>query len=186
MIEFHRIENTDNPYFTHLYDLYTGVFPKYERRSWAGLDMELNKEKQFCANALIENHEFIGLFNYWVFEKFYYIEHLALAPKFRGKRKGTIALEIFKELASIPIVLEVEMPNNSEAIRRIKFYEKSEYKVISHYYAQPPYEGDGFLIPMIIMSNDIHFTNTHFEQIKDTLYKKVYRFIEPNDRGLDD
>ena len=42
---------------------------------------------------------------------------------------------------------------------------------------QPPYDDSLFLIPMLIMSNDYHFANRHFQMIKDTLYKEVYNYI---------
>ena len=89
---------------------------------------------------------------------------------------GTKAMEIFKSQVSLPIILEVEMPNNPEAIRRIHFYEGLGFNVLSHYYAQPPYEGSGFLTPMLIMSSDLHFANKNFEEIREILYKEVYHF----------
>lgn len=176
MINFYRITSVDDPFFTDLYSLYTSSFPAPERRSWAGLDRELNLEKRFCAHALIQNDQFVGFFNYWTFDRFYYIEHFAITPAFRSQKIGTKAMEIFRSQVSLPIVIEVEMPTNSEAIHRIKFYEELGFKVLSHYYAQPPYEGGGFLMPMLIMSTDYHFANSHFELIRETLYKNVYHF----------
>lgn len=177
MIEFHPVTSVNDAIFTQLYELYSTSFPANERRSWAGLDRELNIEKRFSANALIENKQFIGLFNYWLFDKFCYVEHLALVPQFRSQRKGSITMNMFQQKTSLPIILEVEMPNNPDAIHRIKFYENLGFKVLSHYYAQPPYEGGGFLMPMLVMSNDYHFSNTHFEMIKNTLYRDVYHFL---------
>jgi len=39
------------------------------------------------------------------------------------------------------------------------------------------------LMPMLIMSNDIHFANTHFEKIKDILYENVYHYEHSKDRN---
>ena len=133
-------------------------------------------EKKFCAHALVQNDKFDGLLNYWPFDRFYYIEHVAVVEAFRGKHLGTEAMEIFKSQTQLPIVLEVESPTNIDAIGRIRFYEKMGFSVVSHNYAQPPYDGEGFLIPMQLMSNDRHFADTHFEMIKDTLYDKVYHY----------
>jgi ribosomal protein S18 acetylase RimI-like enzyme len=176
MLNFHRITNVSCPLFLNLYNLYTLAFPLAERRSWAGLEFELSYEKRFCAHALVQDDKFVGLFNYWTFERFYYIEHIAVAPTVRGHKIGTEAMEVFKSQTKLPIIFEVEMPTNPTSIRRINFYEKLGFSVLSHNYAQPPYEGDGFLIPMQLMSNDTHFADTHFEMIKETLYKKVYHF----------
>jgi ribosomal protein S18 acetylase RimI-like enzyme len=179
MINFYRINSIDDAFFSEFYELYANSFPSAQRRNWAGLDRELNNEKRFCAHALIQNDLFVGFFNYWTFERFFYIEHFALVPAFRSQKIGTRAMEIFKSQVTLPIVIEVEMPNDADAIRRIKFYEELGFKVLAHYYAQPPYEGGGFLMPMLMMSNDYHFANTHFELIRETLYNEVYHF-DPN------
>lgn len=186
MIDFYPITSINDSYFAPLYELYTTSFPDFERRSWAGLDRALNNEKKFSANALLEHNEFVGFLNYWRFDHFIYVEHLALVPQFRSLKKGTIAMEIFKQAVTLPIVLEVEMPSNSEATRRIRFYENLGFKVVSHYYAQPPYEGERFLTPMLIMSNDYHYANSHFDMIKNTLYQEVYRFETQMERNLEE
>ena len=179
MLNFHRITCVNCPHFPDLYNLYTQAFPPEERRSWGGLEYELTYEKRFCAHALVQNDKFVGLFNYWTFDRFYYLEHVAVSQLMRGKNIGTEAMEIFKSQTKLPIVLEVELPTNLTAIGRIRFYEKLGFSVLSHKYAQPPYEGDGFLIPMQLMSNNLHFAETHFELIKETLYENVYHY-SPN------
>jgi len=176
MLNFHRITNVNCPHFSDLYNLYIQAFPPEERRTWGGLEYELTYEKRFCAHALVQNYKFVGLFNYWTFDRFYYIEHVAISQQMRGQNLGTEAMEIFKSQTKLPIVIEVELPSNVDAISRIRFYEKLGFSVLSHKYAQPPYEGDGFLIPMQLMSNDLHFADSHFELMKETLYDKVYHY----------
>ncbi|MEI6553977.1 MAG: GNAT family N-acetyltransferase [Paludibacter sp.] len=176
MLNFHRITSVNCPHFSDLYKLYTEAFPAKERRTLGGLEYELTYEKRFCAHALVQNDKFVGLFNYWTFDRFYYIEHIAIVDTIRGQNIGTEAMGIFKTQTILPIVFEVEMPINTTSIGRIRFYEKLGFSVLSHNYAQPPYEGEGFLIPMQLMSNSRHFADTHFELIKETLYENVYHF----------
>ena len=179
MLNFHRITCVDCPHFSDLYKLYAQAFPHEERRTWEGLVQELNSEKRFCAHALVQNNKFVGLFNYWTFDRFYYIEHIAVIESMRNQKLGTEAVEILKSQAIMPIVFEVELPTNSTAISRIRFYEKMGFSVVSHKYAQPPYDGEGFLIPMQLMTNNLHFAHQHFELIKETLYENVYHYT-PN------
>jgi ribosomal protein S18 acetylase RimI-like enzyme len=160
------------------------AFPVAERRTWAGLEYELTYEKHFYANVLLKDDKFAGLFNYWTFDRFYYIEHIAVAPTVRGQGIGTEAMEIFKFQTKLPIVFEVEMPTNPTSIRRINFYEKLGFAVLSHNYAQPPYESDQFLLPMQLMSNQKHFADSHFELIKDTLYREVYHYEVENEGSI--
>ena len=183
MLNFHRINSVSDPYFSNLFNLYSLAFPPIERRTWAGLEYELNYEKKFSVHALTRNEVFVGLFNYWTFDRFVYIEHLAINSKLRSMGIGSEAMKMFMNQTELPIVLEVEMPNNIAASRRIHFYEKLGFSILSHNYAQPPYEGSGFLMPELIMSNDIHFANSHFEKIKETLYNKVYHYEFSRDKN---
>lgn len=179
MINFHRITCASCTHFQSMYNLYALSFPQAERRSWDGIIHEITYERKFGAHALVRDDKFVGLFNYWVFDKFFYIEHLAVLPGCRNEGVGAEAMEIFKSQCSHPIVFEVEMPTDSQSIKRIAFYEKLGFKVISHRYAQPPYDGEGdFLLPMQLMTNDLHFATTHFDLIRKTLYRDVYHWEE--------
>jgi ribosomal protein S18 acetylase RimI-like enzyme len=188
MLNFYRITDVSDPLYSRLYNLYSTAFPPAERRSWEGLEHEVIYEKHFYPNALLQNDEFVGIFNYWTFEKFCYLEHFAVNPNLRNQHIGSEAMKIFKEQTKLPIILEVEMPNNPLAGRRIKFYERLGFTVMSHDYAQPPYENGEFLLPVIIMCNNIHFANTHFEKIKETLYHQVYhyKYDKITDESTDD
>ena len=182
-LNFNRITSVNDPLFANLYNLYSLAFPPRERRGWDGIEHELNYEKRFCPHALVQNDKFIGLLNCWTFDRFNYIEHIAIIPNLRNQHLGTEAMNIFMKQSKLPVILEVEMPNNIVASRRILFYERLGFSIISHNYAQPPYEGDGFLMPQLIMSTDLHFANTHFEKIRDTLYDNVYHYEHSVDKN---
>jgi len=187
MLNFHRINSVSDPFFDSLFNLYALAFPPAERRSWGSLEYELMYEKRFYAYALILDDKYVGFINYWIFDQFFYIEHFAVVPYLRGKHIGTEAMQMILSQTKLPVILEVEMPNNTNSIRRIKFYERLGFTVLSHNYAQPPYENGGFLLPILIMSNNNHFANTHFELIKDTLYDKVYHYeIEKEPQSQED
>jgi ribosomal protein S18 acetylase RimI-like enzyme len=177
MVSFQRINSVTDPFFSKLYNLYTLSFPENERRSWSGMEFEISFERRFCPNVLLKEGSFVGFFNYWTFEHFSYIEHFAVLPALRGKGIGAEAIKLFQAQTQLPIVLEAEMPLDPDAVRRIEFYERLEYSVISHPYAQPPYEDlDNFFIPMQLMCNDKHFGESHFEKIKSVIYRNVYHF----------
>lgn len=162
-------------------DLYLSSFPKEERRSLESINKLLQEDCFEFVPILIENN-FKGFANLWFFKEFTYIEHLAITPKERNKGYGTKFLNDLtnNKLPSINhkienIALEVELPVNPIAEKRIAFYERLGFKVLDDYYFQPPYEKDGEGLEMKIMlfpadkGNNISFGN-----IKDTLYKNVY------------
>lgn len=177
MIHFVRIQNVDDVYFQDMYHLYRDAFPANERRSWSGLCSELENSGRFFVNALVLDNEFVGFLNYWEFDLFIYIEHFAIVPRFRSQKIGSEALEDFMLKVTKPVVLEVEMPDDHDQKKRISFYENHQFLILPHYYAQPPYEGSGFLTPMLIMSSEF-IDNEKFEIIRKTLYHDVYHFYQ--------
>ena len=129
-------------------------------------------------DALLKDGEFVGFFNFWTFERFVFGEHFAIDPKMRGQNIGSEMVKTFVSKINLPVVLEVEMPKDAQSIRRIDFYERLDFKVLSHNYAQPYYDGSGKLLPMLLMSNNYHFADKHFSLIKNTVYKNVYQYVE--------
>lgn len=179
MINFYRITSPDDPFFADFFNLYKTSFPPEERRSLEDFELELSNSPHFYAHALFHNKEFVGIFNYWIFDGFYYLEHFAIEPELRGQQLGSKALKVFKSQIDAPIVFEVEMPNNLPAVQRVKFYENLGFSSIGHSYSQPSYDkSSDEMIPMLLMSDSVRFTNTNFNQIKEIIYDQVYHFTE--------
>ena len=178
MIEFKKIENSSDSLFSKMYELYQSAFPAVERRDLNSLVYVLNNDKNFEIDALMKDNDFVGFFSYWLFKQFVYIEHFVIDSKMQGQRIGTKVVEIFLSKINLPVVLEIEIPEDTQSTRRIKFYERLGFKVFSHSYAQPYYDGSEKSQPMLLMSNKINFAEEHFDLIKDTLYKKVYRYFQ--------
>ncbi len=175
MLSFYRIGNSKDIHFEDLFNLYRNAFPFAERRSRDGLIQILETEDRFCAYALIQNHNFAGLFHFWTFETFYYIEHLAVVPHLRNQKIGTQAMKFFMEQIQLPVVLEVELPTSQKKRKRIEFYQHQGFEPLAQFYEQPPYENQKKFTPLKLMSSNPEFTDTHFEFIRDTLYRKVYQ-----------
>ena len=174
MITFHHISFNTDSHFSAVVALYKSAFPPEQRRSLGELEHEMMTSEQFRVNALLANDEFVGFFNYWQFDTFYFVEHFAIKPELRGKKIGSKALNTFKESIVLPIIIEVDMPTTVTAARRIEFYEKAGFHVIPNDYAQPPYRPSDFMLPMLLMTNNRLFATKHFDRIKKTIYKEVY------------
>ena len=181
MINFRKIYNINDLNHDVLLHLYINSFPENERRSIDSLETLLASSKQFNMFALTNENGFVGFINYWNFDQFYYIEHFAILPQLRNSKYGSEAIKAFMLQTKKPIVLEVEMPRSTLAAHRIHFYERLGFYVLSNAYQQPPYDGVSFMIPMLIMSNDYHYANKHFQLIKNMLYKEVYAYAKEED-----
>ena len=156
--------------------LYTEAFPSCERR-------DLSKWRMLAANALAPftvwglyaEEEFMGFITFWQFDGFLYVEHFAILPEKRNGKKGARALAQFVALQSpLPIVLEVEEPTEEMARRRIGFYERGGFSLLTPPYLQPPYRAGEAFLPLRLMCTDAGFGEKHFHEIKDTLYREVY------------
>lgn len=175
MIDFKRIQFSSDAFFQNFYQLYSTAFPENERRSLQNLENELFNPA-YHAFVLMDRNKFVGIFNYWNFEKFIYIEHFAIEEKLRSQHLGSEVLKSFLEKVNLPVVLEVELPNTEAAKRRIEFYHRLGFIELQNYYVQPPYESGEFPIPMQLMTNDYEFVKNNFETVKQTIYLEVYHF----------
>ena len=138
MLKFIKIHSVHDSNYEAVFNLYNSSFPPNERRSWESLEMVLNADSRFNVYALENEQGFVGFFNYWKFSRFYYIEHFAIHPQYRNHSYGSEVIRLFLSTINLPVVLEVEMPKTITASRRIHFYERLGFYVMSNFYMQPP------------------------------------------------
>jgi hypothetical protein len=85
-------------------------------------------------------------------------------------------MKSFFSQTQLPVVLEVELPNTEVAIKRIQFYERLGFSLLSNDYFQPPYEKKALPIPLLLMSNDKLFASNNFHFLKKVIHTEVYHF----------
>ena len=170
MIVFKEI-SADNYAFAK--NVFESSFPIDERPLFESL--ELRDKSLFHFNVVYFNDEYpVGIFSYWSFDTFSYVEHFALDEKYRNNGMGqSIMMHFLLHIALPQVVLEVEMPDTTIAQRRIEFYKRMGFTANSHNYIQPSYHADGNTLPMIIMSLSTLSANA-FAEVKQCLYSEVY------------
>lgn len=175
MITIKQIRSAQIEYYNFVEKLYLSAFPKEERRSLE-LQREYTDENPlFYNNIILSDNTPVGFISYWDFDDFYYVEHFAISSSQRNGGYGQKVLTYLKEKLSRPIVLEVEKPTDEFSTRRINFYKRLGYILWENEYLQPPYnEGDGHLPMHLMIWGDLD-TERDFEQIKNKLYKVVYK-----------
>lgn len=150
-----------------LIDLYIASFPPEERRP-EGKMFPAAKSFRFC--AIERNGQIVGLLSYWVFDAFNYIEHFAIIPELRGLGFGSDALQLLSD----PIVLEVEPPESGvEAARRLQFYLRNGFRVLTKEYTQPPYSAglSSVRLWLLVRGN----LKVDVSEVITTLHQEVYR-----------
>lgn len=158
--------------------LYIESFPPEERRSVLHMHRLMENEACFHVNVFIDKNETrIGFVNYWVFDTFIYLEHFAIQPEYRSAGHGRKALHSLIKTTTLPLVGEIELPDSSEfAMKRLKFYQRLDFKAWDIPYIQPPYE-DGFEpIPMMLITFGDLDLGILYQSVVDQIYTKVYKY----------
>lgn len=155
--------------------IYETSFPEDERRNF-DLLKALDKKSDLDFFVITDNHaNAIGIISLWLFEEFIYIEHFAVQEDKRGSGIGSNVLYSLANKYSKPILLEVELPEDDLAKRRIAFYQRHGFVTQPYDYTQPAYDKNKQSLPMIIMIKaEFEITKGFFDSAIATIYKEVY------------
>ena len=163
--------------FDVIYSLMEKTFPSDEYRTYDEQKALFNKPEYAIYglyNAVQDIKAFIAV---WQFNKFAYIEHLAVDPEHRNDGIGAYILNKTVERLGQTVCLEVEPPETEMAVRRIGFYKRNNFFLNEYAYRQPPISCGKKAIPLLIMTSGSKVDEKMFEKIKSTLYSKVYNYI---------
>ncbi|MDR1624533.1 MAG: GNAT family N-acetyltransferase [Tannerellaceae bacterium] len=179
-VGYRKLTNSADVLLAKVEETYTTSFPEAERRSIPLFRELLDKEPKFNVYALLTKDKYIGFIAEWIFDAFVYVEHFAIDETVRNEGFGAAALQQFITQVTYPVVLEVELPTDELSRRRIGFYERLGFIPNNHAYQQPPYnKGDSWL-PMRLMTYGRIDLGKNFDDIKDCLYKEVYKVDDGN------
>ena len=79
MMQLIRITDSDDAFLKRLISLYEESFPLEERRPVEQLKRLIKSADSMHFNAVVLDGELCGLFVFWDFETFYYLEHFAIS-----------------------------------------------------------------------------------------------------------
>ncbi len=174
MVKLKRITSANSEEYAYVEKLLTSSFPLEEYRNLKQWKEFTDNNKLFNNNIILDNDKMVGLMTIWDLETFYYIEHFAIDQNLRSKGYGSKVLNILEKEVDKPIILEVEIPDNKTACRRIEFYQKYNFTLWMGEYAQPPYRVTETALPMKLMCRGELTEKEHFKSVVKDLYGKVY------------
>ncbi len=154
--------------------IYESSFPTDERRVFDSVVKLAGTEPDFNFYAIMRDNEPIGLFSSWDMGKFLFVEHFAVSPKYRGWGIGQQVLETWLAGQTLPVVLEVERPEDDITRRRVGFYERVGFRHWAVDYLQPAYSIDKNPVPMHLMTYGNIDLNELLAEVQQRLYQKVY------------
>lgn len=174
MIELKRITTSHTELYQYVEELLTTSFPLEEYRPLKQWQKFTDSNELFQNNVILDGSKPVGLMTYWDFGEFYYIEHFAIDTELRNRGYGQRVLDLLNDEIQKPLVLEVEIPDNETARRRVSFYKRYNFTLWDEEYTQPPYRPNGKAIPMILMSRGDLSCKKDFKKVRNLLYKEVY------------
>ena len=160
--------------FDAVYDIMEKSFPEDEYRSYDEQKMLFSKSEYDIYVVDGDDSTLKAFVAVWGFDDFAFIEHLAVNPACRNAGIVASILAAVKEKTGKRICLEVELPENDIARRRIGFYTRNGFSLNEYNYIQPPMSAGKNPVPLFIMTTDGAVEERRFEYIKDKLYEKVY------------
>lgn len=176
MMEIKQLVSSHSPYYPFVEQLLTLSFPAEEYRPLAEWKRLTDEKQAFHNQVILDDGQPVGLVTHWDFDRFCYVEHLAISPDARNGGYGGRLLQLLQQQLKRPIVLEVEKPQEEMARRRIGFYQRHGFELWTTPYLQPPYRPGDSMLPMHLMVwGELHESEA-YEEVKSTLYREVYGY----------
>lgn len=167
---------TLHPSYAFVEDVFVSSFPECERRPVCLQRQYIDTDSnEMLCYLICQNDAPAGFITAWQFAEFTYIEHFAISSGLRSGGIGSKALKLFMETVNEnrPLLLEVELPQNDLAQKRISFYSRLGLQLQSDEYLQPPYPGADEWVPLMLMT--YNYEAFDVETVKNRLYKNVYQ-----------
>ncbi|MDR1172611.1 MAG: GNAT family N-acetyltransferase [Bacteroidales bacterium] len=156
-----------------LRDIYESAFPANERREFDSVIELARTNPDFILYEILRDNEPAGLFSTWNAGSFVFIEHFATSEKYRGRGIGQRVIESWLAGQTQPVVLEVERPDEEMSRRRIRFYERSGFRLWPVNYMQPAYSIDSNPVSMHLMT----YGGIDLDEMLDEVTQQVYRTV---------
>ncbi len=149
---FARIVSLDDarvPAFAEIFDVSFPFEERRERDDWRGAFRDPLCEARIYGD---DENSARAILVVWNFGHCRYVEYFATAPRERGNGLGGKILDAFvAEAPGVPVVLEIEPPEDTLTRRRLGFYERHGFVRNAGAHFHPPYHA-GFsrqrLIPL--------------------------------------
>lgn len=157
-----------------VYSLYESSFPVNERRTLTQLETCF-ENSNYRMEAYFVSDIFVGFVEYWIFNSFIYVEHIAVKPDYQRK---SIGKQMMKNIISLnaPIFLEIELLIDEITKQRYHFYKNLNFEIVNIQYFQPSYGEGKSSIELLLLASNYDVKNgvsKVIEIISSNVYQKL-------------
>lgn len=172
-----RHTSTEDALFPNVFALYRSSFPKYEQRKLPEQAFAMQNPKYHC-ESMWEKDTLIGLLFWWQSGELCYVEHFAISPASRGQGYGSLCLKDFCQRHS-PIVLEIDPPEETMAVRRLHFYTRLGFVPNDFLHLHPPYQSEYQAHRLQVLSYPGKLTRKQYQSFWDILCNQIMGCNKP-------
>ena len=159
--------------FDRAYGLLEVSFPLDEYRPYAA-QKALLQQPRYELWQMEESGELKALAAVWDIGEWLFVEHLAVDPRWRNRGIGSLFLRELAAACGKPLCLEVELPENDLARRRIGFYQRNGFVFNDYPYEMPALAPGQRPVPLRIMTAGHAISEEEFVGLRALLYEQVY------------
>ena len=161
----------EQKYFDEIYALMAKSFSANELRSKSEQKALLKNPKYRIYGVTEDSVNIKAFVSVYDLGEFAFIEHFAVSPKYRNLGLGSLLLTKLKSTLKCRICLEVELPDNELAKRRIGFYERNGFVLLDNEYFQPSYGLVPGLELKLMSSGNLALD---ISEVIDIIHRRVY------------
>ena len=175
---FSTVNQINESQFEEFYNILFEAFPQNELRTRSLFYTLCKEQKNFKIISYCENGKLIAFFTLWEFNEFFFGDYFAVSKEQRNCGLGQKLLNEVYKIINRPLIIEVELPSEEIAKRRINFYLRNGFCENSYPYILPPMQKGYDGVEMQILSYPRPVLEKEFIKIKETLYRDVYKVKE--------
>lgn len=179
-MEFKRLTDLQHPQWDDIWNLYLTSFPLCEQRSLPQHILAL-EDPDFHADIIEDDGQFIGLVFYWDWDNYRFIEHLVTTPAVRGGGYGARIMEAITSNDSRLVLLEIDPPTDSIAIRREGFYQRCGFVTNPYHHIHPSFRPSTTPHELLIMSYPRMLTAEEFAEFRRYTFQRILTYSDLED-----
>lgn len=174
--EWRLLKDAEDPGFAEAWRIFDTSFPRCEKRSREHLAEALS-DPLFLPYVLQDAEGVAAIAFCWRMPRALYLEHLAVDP---ARRNGRIGSQILERLAAegLPLVLEIEPPEDELARRRCAFYRRNGFVANEYPYVHPSFTLPFEPHPLVLMSRPEPLTPAEAAGFERFVHERVLRYSD--------
>ncbi len=174
-VTLETVRDSSHPWVKAVLPLYESAYPLEERREVDALLRLIDDAPEMSFRVVLMDGVPVGLFITWDFGEFFYCEHLAVSSELRSAGIGGKVLAWLRREVPMFQILEVEPAETEMAARRINYYQRNGFILLTQDYVQPSYRAGGEPLPLWLMGNRECDSDTLARYVR-VIHEKVYGF----------